>query len=37
MKYENFEEAQGLVETINKYRGILKKSKKSLAILKEIT
>lgn len=24
MKYENFEQAQGLVETINKYKGILK-------------
>lgn len=23
MKYENFEQAQGLVETINKYKGIL--------------
>ena len=24
MKYENFEQAQGLIETINKYKGILK-------------
>lgn len=24
MKYENFEQAHGLVETINKYKGILK-------------